>query len=289
MDQNQRTNLKNRLRTEISSFSLDKDDMRKFCDLLQERSSSAAEIEVTKFNRGDMDEEKYQEAIKLLRECFDLRVTVTGVNGEELYGTIDEVFDSVNFSDNVKSLYVNNDSVLRAVHNYYPLNSFQVFLDFSKPKIFDFSFMPNQGTPNESNYEVQGYDATWVNGVFSEITKFIKQRSSTLSIVHSHSIYDLLLWFLGFPFAFWACLKMSTYIEYVSTKTNIFVESALYFYCFVAVLFIFRVLFHYLRWICPLVEYKPKDSNINTHRTVLGMLLVGIIGTFITDIIKALF
>jgi hypothetical protein len=288
MEQNQRVNIKNRLKSKITSFSLDKDNMRKFCNILQERSTAAGEIEVQKFDRGNKTEEQYQENLKTLRESFELRITVNGINGEELYGPIDEVFNSANFPDNVKSLYVNSDHVLRVVHNYYPLNSFEVFLDFSKPAIFDFSLMPNQGTPNEANYQVQGYDATWVNGVFNEITSFIKQRSSTLSIVHNHSVYDVLLWVLGFPLAFWICFKLSSNIERIGVGTNAFFKNAIYLYCFIAALFAFRILFHYLRWVCPLVEYRSKENKILAHRIVLGALLIGIVSTFVTDMIKAL-
>ncbi|MES9963834.1 MAG: hypothetical protein ABW116_09855, partial [Candidatus Sedimenticola sp. 20ELBAFRAG] len=118
----------------------------------------------------------YEKAIKTLQEGFELRISINGANGEELHGPIEEVFESANFPDNVVSLYVDSNRVLQGVHNYNTLNSFTVFLDFSKPAIFDFTLLPNQGTPNEANFEVQGYDATWVNGVFSEINNFIKQH-----------------------------------------------------------------------------------------------------------------
>lgn len=148
--------------------------------------------------------------------------------------------------------------------------------------------MPNQETPNEANFEVQGYDPTWVNGVFNEITSFIKQRSSTLSGIHNHSVYDVLLWLIGFPLAFWVCFKLSPYIEKIGEGTNTFFKSAVYLYCFVATLFLFRILFHYLRWVCPLVEYRSRGNNIVAHRVILGAILVGIVSSFFVDIIKAL-
>ena len=53
-------------------------------------------------------------------------------NGKELYGTISEVFDSVNFPENVKSLYINSEIRLKARYNYTPKNHFKLFIDFSK-------------------------------------------------------------------------------------------------------------------------------------------------------------
>jgi hypothetical protein len=286
MDPTKQPKINNRLKMDVLSLSLDKEDLKKFCDILQERANSAADIEVGLFEKRDQTDEQYQANIETLRNSFELKITVSGKNGEELWGTIEEVFSSVNFPSEVKSLYVDSESTLRHVHNYYPHNSFKIFIDFNKPKIFDLSLMPSRSTPNESNVEVKGYDATWVNGVFSELKKFINERSSTLSIVHAHSIYDILLWVLGLPASFWVCSKLSNQIESAFSPDNTFATSALYVYAFVATLFIFRVLFHYLRWVCPLVEYRSKGNKMLAHRAVLAVLCVGWFGQFIYDIGK---
>lgn len=286
INSNQQVNINNRLTSKIASFATDKEDLRTFCNLLQEKSAAAAEIEVLKFERGDRNEEKYQEALQALREGFDLRLTVCGAGGEELYGSIGDIFDSPNFPTNVKSLFVNSAHILKDIHNYYPRNYFVVFLDFSKPAIFDLTLMPSQNTPNGSNYEVRGSDATWVNGVFNEITNFIKRRASKLSIVHNHSIYDILLWILGFPIAFRTCYKLSPHIEQLKNMASGFFVNAIYVYCFVASLFIFRILFHYLRWICPLVEYKSKGSKIIAHRLFFGAIIIALFQAYFMDLIR---
>ncbi len=76
--------------------------------------------------------------------------------------------------------------------------------------------------------EVNGYDATWVNGVFSELKSYVDARGSTISKVHNHSVYDILLWVLGFPISFWVCSKFSASIENSFGNENTFVVSALY-------------------------------------------------------------
>jgi hypothetical protein len=286
MESTRQPKINNRQKMDVSSLSLDKDDLRKFCDILQERANSAAEIEVGFFKQNEQTDKEYAANLKTLRESFKLKVTVTGIDGEELWGFIDEVFDSVNFPEQVNSLYVDSESTLRFVHNYFPHNSFKIFLDFSKPRIFDLSFLPSTGTPNVSNIEVKGYDATWVNGVFNELKAFIESRSSTVSVVHNHSVYDILLWILGFPLSFWVCSKFSAIIEGSFGTANSFIKSALYLYAFAATLFVFRILFHYLRWICPLVEYRNKSNKMLFHRALLSVLSVGWIGQFFYDIAK---
>ena len=100
--------------------------------------------------------------------------------------------------------------------------------------------------------------------------------------MHNHSIYDVLLWFIGFPLAFFVCWKLSNFIT--TTFVNAFAISALYFYSFIVSLFGFRVLFHYLRWVCPLVEYKQENSMMLIHRGVWLSIMTSIIATVISSV-----
>ena len=285
MDINRQPRVNNRQRLLVSSLSIGKEELRRLCDLLQERANSAAEIEVRLFQKNQQTDEEFETNKQTIRQSFLLKITVSGDDGEELWGSIEEVFASVNFPDSVASLFVDSEATLRHGHNYYPHNSFRVYLDFTKPAVFDFSRMPNQKTPNESNIEVKGYDATWVNGVFSEIRKFIDARSSALSFVHNHSVYDVLLWVVGFPISFWICWKLSELIESIFPESG-FATSALYVYAFVGSLFIFRALFHYFRWVCPLVEFKSDNSRTIVHRVLLSTLVVAWVGQFMYDVVK---
>jgi hypothetical protein len=278
--------IRNEQSIKVSSLTLDKDELHSFCRLLQERSEAAGKLEVANYQKGDLTDDQYQLNIQTLHEGFTIRVTIAGKNGEHLWGTVEEVFSSPNFPEEVKSLYVDSGSPLKATHNYYIRNGFIIFFDFNKPKILDFTFLPSQETPNESSIKVTGYDATWVNGVFAELKKFIDSRSSSLSKVHGHSIYDVLLWFLGFPIGFWACYRLSPLIESSFASYSTFVINALYLYVFVACLFLFRFLFHYLRWVCPLVEYRGKHSKVVAHRLLLSAIAASVIGSFVYDLVK---
>lgn len=278
--------IRNEQSMKVSSLTLDKEELLAFCRLLQERAHAAGELEVANYLKGELTEDQYEFNVKNLRTGFEIRVTVAGKNGENLWGTIEEVFSSPNFPEEVKSLFVDSASPLKASHNYYVRNEFVIFLDFSKPQILDFTFLPSQETPNGSNIKVSGYDATWVNGVFAELKKFIDTRSSSFSIVHGHSVYDVLVWFLGFPIGFWACYRLSPLIESSFSNYSSFVVNALYLYCFVTSLFLFRFLFHYLRWVCPLVEYRAKHSKVVAHRVFLSAIAVSVIASFVYDLIR---
>lgn len=156
------------------------------------------------------------------------------------------------------------------------------------PSVFDFRVMPSSETPNGSNLETEGYDATWVNGVFSEITAFLANKPAKLPAIHRHSAYDILLYPIGIPFAFWVCQKLSDTVYSVFTESS-FVRNAAFVYLFVGSLVVFRVLFHYLRWVAPMAEYRFPASSVNTHRTLLAALMIGTLGTFVYDMLRYLF
>jgi hypothetical protein len=159
--------IRNEQSMKVSSLTLDREELMAFCRVLQERAKSAGEMEINSYQKNDLSEEQYQLNINKLRSGFELRISVAGKNGENLWGSVDQVFTSPNFPTEVKSLFVDSASTLKASDNYYVRNEFLIFLDFSKRRIADFTLLPSQETPNGSNIKVLGYDATWVNGVFA--------------------------------------------------------------------------------------------------------------------------
>jgi hypothetical protein len=72
-------------------------------------------------------------------------------------------------------------------------------------------------------------------------------------------------------------------------KISSFVGAALYVYTFFTALFLFRALFHYLRWAFPMTEYKHERSRIQAHRAVWGTIVIGLLGKLIYDAVRAVF
>lgn len=280
--------LRNRLNKKVKSLSFDKEELKKLLLLLQERANKACEIECVKVEA--MPNIKDLELIKSdLKKCSELKITIIGINGEELFGSIEEVFASLHFPENVKSMYVNSDLQYRVPHKYYPENSFHLNIDFSKPQVFDFSFLPSERTSNDSQFEVEGSDSTWVNGVFLEIDSFIKYKPSKFPTVHKGGVYDILVWVLGIPFGFWACLKFENILSAGVLTIHSFIANALFVYVFLLSLFLFRILFHYFRWVYPMIEYRYKSERSLIHQAALLSITIGLIGKFIYDVIRYIF
>ena len=281
--------IKNKLTCPITSLSIEKSDLSKLLQILQERSRTAGEIEVANFQQLDQTDEIYKENKKIVKDGFELKMTLLSPDGQEFYGTIDDVFNSPNFPDQIKSIFIGSQIPLQVSCSYYPRNSFQLFLDFSKPGLFNLSFLPSQATPNESNITVQGYDSTWVNGVYHEFNTFIKKHPSRFTWIHKHSVYDFLVWGFGLPFGFWTTYRLSNFLTNVFGKFSSFVQNAAYVYVFLASLIFFRLLFHYARWVWPLVEYRSPRNAALKHRVTLGIITLGIVTTLIYDLVKAIF
>lgn len=209
------------------------------------------------------------------------------MDGEELFGNIEEVFNSISFPEQIKSIYLSSELLYKSQFNYIARNQFQIYIDFGKPKVLDFSFQPSDKTPNDSMFSVEGFDNTWVNGVFSEIDKFFDKRSSRFSEIHKNSIYDLIVWILGLPIGFWVCFKFSNQINDVFTDE--FIKSAFYVYIFFLSLIILRILFHYFRWLYPKIQYKTEKDLSLIHRGFFFTVTTAIIGAFLYDIISIIF
>jgi hypothetical protein len=280
--------------TRIRSFSTDRAELRKLLERLQERAYAAEEIEEKHLKSlmlqsKPQTDDQFETAKKDLRDGFRLFITVSGIDGKELTGGIEDVFDSPNFPDEVKTVFFSTDIPLRK-YSYYPQNKMTLFLDFGRPSILNFTILPSQETLNESNIEVNGSDATWVNGVFKELIDHVSQHPTTASWLHRHTVYDVLVWIIGLPIGFWICSKLSHFIETQLFTLSPFLQAALYIYIFLASLTLLRVAFHYARWIWPLNEFRSERSKSRKHKAFFGIICSGlgvkILYDFLTWLVK---
>lgn len=287
MIQGAEQNITNRLTRERVSCSFDKADLKRFLEVLQERLDAAADLEEANFQQHNQTADEFENNKQLLRSGFKVRPTVTGKNGQELFGTVEDVFDSPNFPEVVKSVFIGSEIFLKASYNYTVRNSFEIFLDFSRPEILDFTLLPSQRTPNETNFKVQGIDATWVNGVFHEIQSFVDEHKAPAPWLHGHSIYEKFLFLGGYPIGFWLCFKTSPFLP-DGGNTFLFIRAAIYVYIFFLTMVGLRALFHYARWVFPIAEYKHTRSKSLKHRAILGTLVLSLVGAVLYDLLKTI-
>jgi len=51
---------------------------------------------------------------KTIKEGFNLKPTIVSADGKELWGNFKDIFESSNFPDQIKSIYVNSEMPLKA-------------------------------------------------------------------------------------------------------------------------------------------------------------------------------
>jgi hypothetical protein len=127
----------------------------------------------------------------------------------------------------------------------------------------------------------------WVNGVFYEIDSFIKVNPSSVPNVHKGGIYDVLVWLFGIPFGFWLCYRVIL-LNFTLFKSHSFLENVFLTYCFFIGLFFLRILFHYFRWVYPMIEFKSKKDRSLGHQAALLSISLGLIGKVIYDFIRVI-
>ncbi|MDE0086381.1 MAG: hypothetical protein OXU23_11745 [Candidatus Poribacteria bacterium] len=286
MEQQNQAILTRELSQPIAACVFSKDDLKNLCEVLQEWCSKASDEEIKHHSPLNRTPEQFQADIAALRSGFELKVTVQGIDEERIYGTIPDVFNSPRFPDQVKTLYINSESDLRNLYNWFPRNRFELLLDFAKPELFNLSLSPSISTPNSSNILVSGLDSTWVSGIYGEIANFIEKNRTRRKFFHRHSVYDLLLLFFGIPFAFWVAYKLSGLINSIFGGFSVFVQNGVYVCLFFLMLHLFKILFDYARWVFPIVEYKSTTDTARKHRYILGGLIIAIFGNFFYDLIK---
>ena len=286
MEQQNQAILMTELSEQITACTFSKADLKTLCEKLQESSYEAAEEEMSHYRPLDRPPQQVLADREALGLGFELQVVVQGIGNKVVTGTIPVVFNSPRFPDKVKTLYIDSTMNLKNLYDWSPRNRFELTLDFSKPELFNLSLSPSGSTPNASKILISGRNETWVNGVYHAVIKFVKYRKTRRQFFHRHSVYDLLLICVGFPFAFWAAYKLSGWINSLFGEHSGILKSAAYVYVFYFSLLLIRILFDYARWIFPIVEYKESTDTAQKHRFILGVLMIAVLGNFIYDVFK---
>jgi hypothetical protein len=162
-----------------------------------------------------------------------------------------------------------------------------VFLDFSRPPLFDFSRLPTLPTPNESNFAISADDESWFSATKVRLSQFFSERRTSTDWFHRAAVYDILLVFTGLPMAIWLAYRVVGGIT--DGRSPPIIISILYVYVFFAAIQLFRILFSYSRWVFPKVELDTESGSPLRHRGIWGGIFLAIAGSFLSDFLKSFF
>jgi hypothetical protein len=271
----------------IRSCAINIEDLKILYSLLEAKVREAkdyelAESQLIKQSANDKKEELKQ----FIENLYKLSIHVFGERGEYLVGDEASIFDDRSFPNRVSQIIFDSAYYYKSATNLEPLNKLIVQFDFKKQMLFDFTNPLTAPALNLSSITISGISNTWVGGVYEEANKFLKEKEKKRNWLHKKHIYDVFLYFYFYPTAFWTIYRVSGLLK---PKISTFILIGICFYVFMILLLLMRIIFNYIRWIFPLIEFVPKyKSKMARHRAALFIILAGIISAFIWDLLKTL-
>jgi hypothetical protein len=216
---------------------------------------------------------------------FVISIVIRGDKGETLVETSEAIFSSPSLPNKITNVYFDSVATYKAKYNLLPAQWFTLNIDFSSPKLLDWQNALSAPTPNASNVVIQGSDETWVVGVLHKIQETIIEGATARDFIHKSFSYDLGLWFVGVPAAFYIASKFSSFISrnFSNSKFLIF---AGHFYLFVMALLCYRIMYGYTKWAFPKIELDNGKGLAKKHRVFWWLLISGLLISLLTDLIK---
>jgi hypothetical protein len=273
----------------IGACCLKRDGLKLLYRILNERQKEYRDKVLSReLQRSNETEQAFQQRKASAYNAFVVSVTISADNGERLTGNREEIFDDVNFPTQLRSVLYSTQSVPSAVLNHVPQDRATLFLDFSRPPMFDFSRLPTLPTPNESNFKIEAVSESWFAATKAKLVDFFNERRSGYEWLHRAGIYDILLFVIGLPMAVWTCARLQDMVPTIGSLDTI-PKGLIYCYTFLATLLIFRTLFSYSRWVFPKIEIESEARGSPLrHRAVWAVVMAGILLPALYDVIKAL-
>lgn len=216
------------------------------------------------------DDEWEQHKAFLLQDAFCLTVLIRGERDQQLYREDAEVFTSDELPNPIRTIYLTNTTAYhRHADDTEPANRIEVFLDFSKPALFNPNPLVSDPTPNDSNITVRAHDMTYFRAVQRVVDTKLKNHRTWYAAIHRSFAYDIGMWTIALP----AGLILATHYmdRWLSTGSDL--ESyrwAFFLYAVGVVLLGYRFLNGYAKWAFPVNVLTDNKDQAFRHRLVLG-------------------
>lgn len=273
----------------IKAVRLSLEDVRRIFERLQVHVEAEADRVLGQFVRpeGKSDEEFAAEKSDIKARAFRITVTVGGRDGGSLFGDDIGIFSSPNLPDQISYVYMTNTVAFELVASQKPPNRFSLNIDFSKPPLLDANSFVSSPTANHSNLQIDGDNDAWVSAIFDAVDGILRNRHTGRTLIHKGFAYDVGMFVIALPMAFWLCSRMSALINGWFGGVHDIVSGSIYVYLFFFVLFVYRILFGYTKWAFPTVELISNSDHSGRHRFFWSAIVLGILGNFAWEAIKA--
>lgn len=272
-----------------SNQVLSASDIGELSQLAFTLNESAKNIELRHLDISEYENE--EAARKWLNDVVCVEYAYTVQNGDRVQGIGIPDINNHGFPDDIIKFFLTNKTSSERLVGKHMLNTFEIFLDFQKPTLkLDFLTLPSNPTSNLSSIGIAGRDEGWVISSEDKVRKFLKSKSAFYPVIHNSGAYDYILYFLYIPITIWLYYSFSEsiFFEWTSGK-SVFVSVILGIYGFFLPILFFRLLFQYIRWLFPPMEYYKKNRfGAYFHRALLIALIGSLSFAALYDILKGL-
>lgn len=260
----------------LRSLTISRADLIELGRRLQETVQEFGKAELAGLNKpDDLDEEQWAgEKNQLLDRAFQTTVRVTGEDDRAVFVPRVEHLEEALTGRLIKSVYLTNKQSYESAANRFPTNQFEIFLDFSPSIVLDADNPVSSPTPNRSSLNVQSIGEAWASAVEDIALRVFKRRRRLRGIIHAPFSYDFSLAIIGMPLAFATLFIADPFISGLMPSPSVVLVVGVYAYLFFVLLWLYRALFGYLRWLFPTVELVDQKTAQHTHRR-LGLWLFG--------------
>jgi hypothetical protein len=275
--------------TPITAICLRLDDVKKIFSRLEKIVHEEGDQEISKLDKQtDMNDEQWDARKKEIKSgAFRITMTIEGESGDRLHGNTLTLFDSPNRPTRIKSVYMTNSTAFRLWTNKNPTRSFELMLDFARPKLLDSENFVSAPTPNRSNLNVEADNETWIAAISEAVSGVLSDKSNNRKFLHKAFVYDFGLLVAGLPFAFYISWKLSDAVGLYFSKNSAFLAAAAYVYLFVLAIWSYRILFGYTKWAFPAVELSENAESVGKHRMFWYAIVVGLITNFFSELLRS--
>jgi hypothetical protein len=277
---------------QIKASTITPDDVKRLSEILIQKTNEAKEFEITKYKEiYSNNPTEFENAKKNIDETFLLAISIKGKNGEFL-GSFDPLkIIEHEFPDDLISITFDGKWPYQATHNNVdPSNWLTVNLVFFKEDIFNLSNFDDSKLKGLSNFRLTGSNTTWVNGVFGELKQYFENKSNARGWLFGNDIYSILIAFPILPLVFLFAYKIDNIIGISSSQLNTISKVGILIPILFILLYGFRILFNYIRWVYPYIEYfNGKNNKTNIHKNLVWAPITAISGYVIIEFCKWLY
>jgi hypothetical protein len=254
-------------------------------ELINTSAQEAAQDEISKLQAEAFAKDQFESLKRTIRDCYRANIEIVGANGEYFSSTSPAQLTENALPATVNRITFDTSFLYRTTFNRDPQNSIKLVFDFTKPPLLDFISNPSRPTSNESGVQIVGQSQSWAIGVYQSLLECLKPRKTNRAWLHRASMYDLLLWIVVMPLSFWNLNKLTVGFPQVFTSVPgvLAVFASIYF--FILVLFLFRAIFNYARWLFPFVELDTSVKSVSRKQRIFFFgLLIAIVYGLVRDI-----